>query len=50
MAEGLSCVVTRTIAKLSSRVMSQTVALATDHTVTVLINYMKKSEKLSGSN
>lgn len=48
--ERLSSVVIQTIAKLLSLVMSQIVASTTIHTVTVSINYMKKSEKFSGLN
>lgn len=48
--ERLSSVVIQTIAKLLSLVMSQIVASTTSHTVTVSINYMKKSKKFSGLN
>lgn len=48
--ERLSSVVIQTIAKLLSLVMSQIVASKISHTVTVSINYMKKSEKFSGLN
>lgn len=48
--ERLSSVVIQTIAKLLSLVMSQIVASTISHTVTVSINYMKKSEKFSGLN